>query len=60
MLRGRVTGDEHNLGLAYSEIDDFLEGRDVTDEVANALVARYALTEHKRQPPVTPADSWWR
>jgi len=52
--------DEHNLGLAYSEIDDFLEGRDVTDEVADALVARYALTEHKRQPPVTPADSWWR
>jgi NAD+ synthase len=52
--------DENNLGIKYSEIDDFLEGRDVDDSVADALEARYRLTEHKRQLPVTPADSWWR
>jgi NAD+ synthase len=52
--------DEHNLGLSYSDIDDFLEGGDVADAVASALVTRYRLTEHKRQAPVTPADSWWR
>jgi len=52
--------DEHNLGIAYSEIDDFLEGKDVSDATADALVARYRATEHKRQLPVTPADSWWR
>ena len=52
--------DENNLGIKYTEIDDFLEGRDVDDAVADALVARYRATEHKRQLPVTPADSWWR
>jgi NAD+ synthase len=52
--------DENNLGIKYSEIDDFLEGIDVDDTVADALIARYRATEHKRQLPVTPADSWWR
>jgi NAD+ synthase len=52
--------DENNLGIKYSEIDDYLEGKSVDDSVAEALEARYILTEHKRQLPVTPADSWWR
>jgi NAD+ synthase len=52
--------DENNLGIAYQHIDDFLEGKDVTDAVADALVARYRSTEHKRQLPVTPADTWWK
>ena len=52
--------DEANLGLTYSDIDDFLEGKDVTDAVATPIIARYRSTEHKRQLPVSPADSWWR
>jgi NAD+ synthase len=52
--------DENNLGIKYTEIDDFLEGKAVDDTVADALVARYRATEHKRQLPVTPADDWWR
>ena len=52
--------DENNLGIKYSEIDDFLEGKTVDDTVADALTARYRATEHKRQLPVSPADSWWR
>ncbi|WP_411698585.1 ammonia-dependent NAD(+) synthetase [Conyzicola sp.] len=52
--------DENNLGIAYADIDAFLEGRTVDDTVADALVARYRATEHKRQLPVTPADEWWR
>ena len=52
--------DENNLGIKYSDIDDFLEGKIVDDTVADALIARYRATEHKRQLPVTPADSWWR
>jgi len=51
--------DENNLGIKYSEIDDYLEGKVVDDSVADALEARYRLTEHKRQLPVTPADAWW-
>jgi NAD+ synthase len=52
--------DENNLGLAYSDIDDFLEGKDVPDAVADALITRYLATEHKRHLPIGPDDSWWQ
>jgi NAD+ synthase len=52
--------DENNLGLSYSDIDDFLEGKDVDEAVADALITRYRATEHKRRLPVGPGDSWWR
>ena len=52
--------DEANLGLSYSDIDDYLEGHEVSDAVADALEVRYLATEHKRAAPVTPFDSWWR
>jgi NAD+ synthase len=52
--------DENNLGISYSDIDDFLEGKDVPDAVAEALITRYLATEHKRQLPVGPVDTWWR
>jgi NAD+ synthase len=52
--------DEANLGLSYTDIDDFLEGRDVDDSVATAIETRYEATAHKRNPPVGPADTWWR
>ncbi|TBN57364.1 ammonia-dependent NAD(+) synthetase [Glaciihabitans arcticus] len=52
--------DEANLGLKYSDLDDFLEGLDVPDEVAEAIEARYRATEHKRQVPVSLFDEWWR
>jgi NAD+ synthase len=52
--------DEDNLGLSYQDIDDYLEGADVADEVAEAIETRYLATEHKRRTPTTPADEWWR
>jgi NAD+ synthase len=52
--------DEANLGLTYSDIDDFLEGKDVPVPVAEALEERYLATEHKRRVPATPFDDWWR
>jgi len=51
--------DEDNLGLSYNDIDDFLEGKEVPDEVAEALESRYRATEHKRQPPASMFDEWW-
>ena len=41
--------DEAALGLSYEQIDDFLEGREVTMEVEQKLVQIYNATEHKRQ-----------
>jgi NAD+ synthase len=52
--------DEANLGLSYADIDDYLEGHDVTDAAADAIEARYLATRHKRTTPATLFDSWWR
>jgi NAD+ synthase len=52
--------DEANLGLTYEAIDDYLEGRDVAADIAEAIETRFLATRHKRTVPVTPADDWWR
>lgn len=46
--------DETALGLTYEQIDDFLEGKDVPEDVAERLVQRYRNTEHKRVGPIAP------
>jgi NAD+ synthase len=51
--------DEANLGIQYDDIDDFLEGKEVSDEVASAIEARYLATEHKRRVPASLFDEWW-
>ncbi|KHE75257.1 NAD synthetase [Kocuria marina] len=52
--------DEDELGLRYDDIDDFLEGKDVPEEVARTIEGTFLRTRHKRTVPVTPADEWWR
>ncbi|MQY09668.1 NH(3)-dependent NAD(+) synthetase [Actinomadura sp. RB68] len=52
--------DEVALGLKYAEIDDYLEGTDVTPDVAAKVESVYLATRHKRAVPVTPLDDWWR
>ncbi|HWH25092.1 MAG TPA: ammonia-dependent NAD(+) synthetase [Pseudolysinimonas sp.] len=52
--------DEANLGLRYDDLDTYLEGGTVPDEVAETIEARYLATEHKRQVPVSMFDDWWR
>lgn len=51
--------DEDELGLSYDVIDDYLEGRDVEDEQAEAIERRFLITRHKRTTPVTLLDRWW-
>lgn len=46
--------DEEALGLTYDQIDDFLEGVRVSDQVVRTLVDRYRATAHKRALPTTP------
>jgi NAD+ synthase len=46
--------DEDALGFTYEQIDDFLEGKSVPDDIAEAIIHRYRITEHKRQLPLTP------
>ncbi|SDJ96717.1 NH(3)-dependent NAD(+) synthetase [Ferrimonas sediminum] len=48
--------DEVALGLSYDQIDDFLEGREVTPEVEARIIDIYVATQHKRQPIPTIYD----
>ncbi|PPL18353.1 ammonia-dependent NAD(+) synthetase [Microterricola pindariensis] len=52
--------DEANLGLSYTEIDDYLEGKQVSDAAAAAIEGRYLASEHKRRTPASLFDEWWR
>lgn len=45
--------DETELGISYDEIDDYLEGKEVSAKVSEALEKRYSMTEHKRQVPAS-------
>ncbi|WP_404341556.1 ammonia-dependent NAD(+) synthetase [Pseudoalteromonas mariniglutinosa] len=48
--------DEEALGLSYEQIDDYLEGKEVSEQVAEKLTAIYLRTQHKRQPIPTIYD----
>lgn len=46
--------DEDAFGVSYEQIDDFLEGKDVTDEVFDTIVSVYRHSAHKRALPIAP------
>ncbi|KLN65159.1 ammonia-dependent NAD(+) synthetase [Vibrio sp. VPAP30] len=48
--------DEDALNLTYEQIDDFLEGKPVSEEVTERLIHIYKVTQHKRQPIPTIYD----
>lgn len=48
--------DEDALNLTYDQIDDFLEGKPVSQEASDKLIAIYKATQHKRQPIPTLYD----
>ena len=48
--------DEKALGMIYDQIDDFLEGKEVTQETQDKLINIYLRTQHKRQPIPTIYD----
>jgi len=48
--------DELALGIKYEQIDDFLEGREIDEQIKEKLIKIYVQTEHKRQPIPTIYD----
>ncbi|GAA1611948.1 ammonia-dependent NAD(+) synthetase [Kribbella sancticallisti] len=46
--------DEQALGVRYDEIDDFLEGKPVSDEAAETIIGHHRRTIHKRAMPIAP------
>ena len=52
--------DEAELGLEYAVLDEYLVGNEVAPDVKVNIETRYAVTQHKRELPVTPFDQWWK
>lgn len=52
--------DEAALGVTYENIDDYLEGKTIAPETARIIEGWYLKTEHKRRPPVTIFDDFWK
>jgi NAD+ synthase len=48
--------DEDALGISYDQLDDFLEGKPVSDEVKTHIINIYLKTQHKRQTIPTIYD----
>ncbi|SHH16560.1 ammonia-dependent NAD(+) synthetase [Pollutimonas bauzanensis] len=46
--------DEDAFGITYGEIDDFLEGKDVTQQVYEVILRTYRNSAHKRSLPAFP------
>lgn len=52
--------DEEALGLSYSDLDDYLEGKEVSTEAASRIEQLWRAGQHKRHLPPGPGEQWWR
>lgn len=52
--------DETELGITYDQLDDYLEGKAVPQDVAEKIETRYVRSEHKRHVPASMFDNWWK
>ena len=46
--------DEEAFGVTYGEIDDFLEGKDVSEQAAQIILRTFHRSAHKRELPRFP------
>lgn len=52
--------DETELGISYDLLDDYLEGKQISQEDTDKIEKRYLITQHKRQVPASMFDDWWK
>lgn len=52
--------DEVALGVTYEAIDDYLEGREVSEQDAETIENWYIKTRHKREDPIDVFADWWK
>lgn len=52
--------DEVALGVTYEQIDDYLEGKTVADDVRKTIEGHYLRSQHKRHMPITIFDDFWK
>lgn len=54
-----MISDEDALGVTYEAIDDYLEGKVVSDKDRETIEKWYKKSEHKRHLPITLGDTFW-
>lgn len=52
--------DEVALGVTYQQIDHYLEGQCIDPGASKIIEGWYLKTEHKRRPPITVFDDFWK
>lgn len=52
--------DEVALGVTYHDIDDYLEGKTVSQDAQEKIEAWWHKGEHKRHLPITIFDDFWK
>lgn len=54
-----LQSDEQELGITYNEIDDYLEGKFICNEISLKIEKRFFSSQHKRHLPISLLDNWW-
>ena len=57
--KNQVLADEVALGVTYNEIDDYLEGKQVSPEAQATIEKWWYKGQHKRHLPITVFDHFW-
>lgn len=52
--------DEVALGVTYQQIDDYLEGKEISDSASEKIENWYLKTQHKRHLPINVYDDFWK
>lgn len=52
--------DEVELGVSYEEIDNYLEGKEVSQKVAKTIEQLYLNSRHKRNLPINLFTDFWK
>ena len=52
--------DEDELGVSYQDIDDYLEGKEVSEEAKAQIEKHYNNSRHKRHLPINVFDDFWK
>ncbi|MBL1227184.1 ammonia-dependent NAD(+) synthetase [Enterococcus sp. BWR-S5] len=55
-----LIADEVALGVTYDDIDDYLEGKEISPQAEEKLEGWYNKTQHKRHLPITVFDDFWK
>lgn len=55
-----LVADEAALGVTYDEIDDYLEGRQVSEAARHTIENWWQKTQHKRHLPISVLDDFWK